>query len=88
MGLRTVLPMGLRTVLPMGLRTVSPMGLRTVSPMGLRTFLTRFGQILVKKLLNVFKMSVLFFTTFSLFINDLGKVFFSNVLEIILFIVF
>ena len=35
----------------------------------------------------MFAMNVLFVTTSSLFINDLGKVFFSSVLERILFIV-
>ena len=35
----------------------------------------------------MFAMNVLFVTTYSLFIIDLGKVFFSSVLERILFIV-
>ena len=42
---------------------------------------------MVKKVLHMFAMNVLFVTTSSLFINDLGKVFFSSVLERILFIV-
>ena len=52
--------------------------------MGLRSCFARFGQIFVQKL-NVFAKTVLFVTTSSLFINDLGNVFFSRVLERIFF---
>ena len=43
--------------------------------------MARFGPILVKKVLNVFAITVLFITISSLDIKDLGKVFFSCVLE-------
>ena len=54
--------------------------------MGLYICVARFGQILVKQLLNVFEMSVLSLMISSLHVNDLGKVLFVCVLQRILLI--
>ena len=54
--------------------------------MGLHILWLDLGQYWYKKL-NVFAMAVLFVMTSALVIHDLGNVFFSCVLERILFIV-
>ena len=55
--------------------------------MGLCIVMARFGPILVKQLLNVFALSVVSVTIYSLHINDSGKDIFLCVLERILFMV-
>ena len=55
--------------------------------MGFHIFLLDLGQYWYINKLNVFAMAVMFVTTSALVINDLGNVFFSCILERILFIV-